>query len=662
MLNDKKSIRSFIVMCIILIALILNGVFTLGSVKNNPTSFWETTPNQTTSSNYSPDYVVLHLDDEAEESSEVDDEYKVQFWINAGQITRTANADYALVNVAHKVGTYSESNLDGLKADQKLELKKGVENSQFSWTKLDVEMTTFHHYWIVFTEDNLEINEIVFTNADGKVLKSTLYAAQSWNEEGGQPTFTLKDKLTEQSSAPSVIDEQDMFKKNSSMTKKYNFTSEEAANVNMALMFFTGEGRNIQTDAGPLGLELLALSLKAFGINTLGVRFIPYLFFVLTVVLMYAFGRRLFGDSDAGLILSSVYLIFGLGLSSGSVGSVNSIAVFFVLLSVFFIYGFYRKVGDYVFSKTKHTFRAGKTQILVPVLLSALSFALAFSCSAYSLFVLPAIIVTFALGLVRVRKIYKLNASVAEFDDEKVRNDVQYKINFTGSIVMFVLSFALFTFVLLLLFYVLMGNTYTQMYGVANILQVIGKDMKIFGFGSASSTFMGWIAGAASELIYSGAQNASRFTSVYISMNVALQAIALISFICTTGYVIYGLTKKYKGDALKQFKAIAIPYAVLASGMIFSWAMFGFVKGATVIDYLFASVFTVGFIPLAYKNYKLFDGKAFTFKGKDVMQSTVLLWVILAIGIVFFALGYVMFAGIEVPMTAAKILFNWWLM
>jgi hypothetical protein len=88
--------------------------------------------------------------------------------------------------------------------------------------------------------------------------------------------------------------------------------------------------------------------------------------------------------------------------------------------------------------------------------------------------------------------------------------------------------------------------------------------------------------------------------------------------------------------------------------------MFAFVKGAVITDYLLASVFMTCFIPLGAKIFKTMDAPVCK-KECSIMQSTLMYLIALIVCVIFFGLGYVMFAGIEVGEIASSILFKWWL-
>lgn len=669
MFSNKKSLRAFIVMCVVLIALIVNGIFTLGSTRNNPVTAWQSQPSTIGVSAGVSDYVVLKVDEGETSISDGQDGTLVYMWINIGTVQRSlVKEGYCTIKVGNKTSN-SNWTTEALSSTT-IEIKKGVDTSkeqyQYSWYRQ--EFTTFKEYWQISTQDAVQINEIVFTNKDGEVLNTSLVAANVWVKSSTGNSVSAKhvevENLPKDSTAKNVCDEQDVFQEYSNMSKKYNFTTNEATLINAGLSLLNGDDMYVDKTSGALGVELVALGMSVFGVNTLGVRIIPYIFFILTVVLLFAFGTRLFEDSDLGLTFAVFYLLLGLALSVASAGGVIVIGVFFMVLALFFMHTFYKAINNYVFSKSKHAFRAGSTAIWVPIIVSAFAYALAVNCTPSVLFALPALIAFLVAGIVRAKKVFAYNDKIASFEDEKVKNTKQYKTNTIGSAVAFVLSYFVFIFTLTILFYGINGTGYVKAYSATNIVNAIAQQFKdaCFGFAGESGEFIKWIGGVGSTLIYSGAEASGKFTNVYLSMNIAVQAISLLAFILLTGFVIVNnFIIKRDAEGKKLIKTITVPYVVLTAGFIFSWLMFAFTKGANVYSYVLASTFIVGFIPLGVKCFRLFDDVAYTVKGKEVMQSNVMLWIAIIVSVVFFALGYVAFVGIEVPSIVAKILFGWWM-
>ncbi|MBP5308691.1 MAG: hypothetical protein J6Z34_06120 [Clostridia bacterium] len=671
MFTNKKNLRAFIVLTAVFLALIVNGLFTLGSVKNTPTSAWKSEPGVAGNSTYFPSSVILEVtatDENGNTLKTVDEDDKtlIHAWVHVGKISKSnIKPGYGVISFQwNSTGNFLSTITSNTFT---VEVQSGVDSAadqhQYGW--YETPMTKFYRYCKISTNDIIDLNEVVFTNDYGEMLSVKLYGATEWKNGSFDPeNVVLANDLSEASTAGKIIDEQKLFKEYSSMTKKYNFTSDEAKVVNAALTSFGGEGSFVNKNVGPFGVELVAVGLAVFGINTLGVRIVPYLFFILTVALLFALGRRIFKDTDAGLILSVLYVLSGLGLSVGSVGSVVSIGVFFAVLSVYFMYAFYDGVKEYYFTKEKRSFTVGATTLFVPILLSALAFSFAFGVSVAMSFVLPAVITIFAAGTVKIVKVHKYNASLVQFEDEKVRNDRQYKVNIIGSAISFVGSFAVLTFLFTVLFYGILGATYTTYYNTDNLLSAISLNMKGSLFvkdGAPAGTFPKWLAGGGSAIVYTG-NGSGAFGDVYIGMNVIAQFISLTAFLFTTFVVIAGKCfKDASPELIQAAKTYFTEYLILSAGWVCSWILFAFVKGNTVSDYLLPSIFAAGLTVLCYKMLSVWDQKLFTVKGKAVTLSSAFIVCSLALCALFFVLGYAVFAGIEVSSVAASILFRWWL-
>jgi len=128
-------------------------------------------------------------------------------------------------------------------------------------------------------------------------------------------------------------------------------------------------------------------------------------------------------------------------------------------------------------------------------------------------------------------------------------------------------------------------------YNVTGIFDVMSSYYKGALFGKeAGGEFVKWIAGAGSIPVLTTADG-----SVMLAMNVAVQYVSLLSFVCLIGYVIVNLIKgKNSTVDKKSFRSIFVPFVILAVGYIFSWFMYAFVDGANISDYVMASVFASG--------------------------------------------------------------------
>jgi len=88
----------------------------------------------------------------------------------------------------------------------------------------------------------------------------------------------------------------------------------------------------------PLGKEIIALSILLFGASPFGWRLIGALIGVLMIVIMYIFVKNMFGKT---VIASCAALLFGFDFMrfvQTRIATIDTFAVFFILLSFFFMY------------------------------------------------------------------------------------------------------------------------------------------------------------------------------------------------------------------------------------------------------------------------------------------------------------------------------------
>ena len=661
MFKTKKNLRAFIVMAVIFLFVILNGIFTLGSVKNNPVSAWSSEIRQAGHSYFS-NYVAFHIDNKDSDGKEIvekdeNGKYNVKVWLNVGRIySLNTQSDKAVVTVRYKISNGFATTTSSKK---EAEIKKGINLSegeyQFSWYCVEIPANaSFYGYYAIETKDRLEINEVVFTDANGKVLKPEIIGEGFVLRDNSsiEAEYTKAADFDEKNTAYKLINEQNRFNETNPLTRKYHFTEAEVSTVNSVLSFGNGDGLYVANNAGALGIELISIGMSAFGFNTLGVRIVPYLFFALSIAIVYALGLKLFKDSDAGWIFALLFVLAGLPMSLGGLGSVKTIGLFFALLSFYFILDFPVLVSKCGFDVKDRKFVVSKKSTVLPLVLAALAFGFAFAADNTALFVLPVNVLVFVYGLVKANKIYKENQKHLEFEDEKRKNRSIYNETFIGGLIAGVLGTIVITAWFTLMFYAFAGSAYTSYYKTENLITAVLKSISDNLFGGANISFLGWIIGMGNKSI--GEINGS---SVYLGTNAAVSILSLVAFVLVT----VTLIKKYNTEkSLSGMSSTLKVYVPLTVGYIFTWAMFAFVKDADISCSLMSSVFGMAYIPLFFSTLNYSGKTVKCAKGNEISTGWVVATVALALAALFFLLGYVMFTGIDVGKTAQAILFGWW--
>ena len=124
-----------------------------------------------------------------------------------------------------------------------------------------------------------------------------------------------------------------------------------------------------ETTHPPLGKEIIAASVAAFGMNPFGWRFAGALFGVLMLLALYIFVKNMFGKT---MIAVCVTLLFGfdfMRFTQTRIATIDTYAVIFILLSYFFMYRHITTNPDAPFRKS-----------LAPLALSGIFFGI--GCAA----------------------------------------------------------------------------------------------------------------------------------------------------------------------------------------------------------------------------------------------------------------------------------------
>lgn len=657
MFKTKKNLRAFIVMAVIFLFVVLNGIFTLGSVKNNPVSAWQSEIKQAGSSYFS-NYVALHVNNKDSNNNDIvkkddDGKYNVKVWLNVGRIFQSnSQNDKAVIIVRYKVSDGFTSTVGNKK---EIEIKKGVNlkegEYQFSWYCVEIPAnTTFYSYYAIETKDRLEINEVAFTDTEGNLLSANVVGEGFVLRDNSSidTEYTKAEDFKDDNTALNLLDEQNRFKEKEAFKRRYHFIETEVSTVNSVLSFGNGDGLYVADNAGALGIELISIGMSAFGFNTLGLRIVPYLFFALSIALIYALGSKLFKDTDAGWIFALIFVLAGLPMSLGGLGSVKTIGLFFALLSFYFILEFPALVAKCGFDRRDRKFILPKKSVLLPLIFAAVAFGFAFAADNTALFILPVNILVFVYGLVKANKVYKENQKHLEYEDEKRKNRTIYNEMFIGGLVAGIVGTLVVTAWFTLMFYAIAGSAYTLYYSTENLLTATLKAIGDNLFSGTNASFLGWIIGLGNKEIGS---------SVYLGTNVAVSILSLAAFVASTVVLVKTYSKEKSIEKIASSLKVYIPLTV---GYIFTWAMFAFVKNADISCSLLSSVFGMAYIPLFIS---MMNNNGKTVKcacGKEISCGFIVSVSALVLIGLFFCLGYVMFAGIDVGKTASMILFGWW--
>ena len=637
---------------VVLAATILMGAFTLGSTKS-PDSYWQT--NFVMANKPATAVIEFVPDKDADEQpvgldqiwlnlgaidSDVDQPIKLKFWYGSTSSSQIYSAALGEVELQNLTANGKEGNPNLYRwvlAKDKIEL-----NKTYKFVKITVE-------------GDIVINEIAFVDKNGKQMQLKVHKADTMetgktDEKGEAITKPVKHNQD------CLIDEQDSF--NVKNNRKHVLSGREAIAVSSAWNILKGKGYVIDETVPPLGQMLTAVGVAIFGANTLGARFIPFLFGLATIAVLFAFGKKLFKNGWYGVLLSALFVLSGLGLGMMITSSTAIIFTFFIVLAFYFIYEFYCYGIDY-----SHKFAS-----VTPLILTGIFFAFAFMTDLRAVYALPGLVAVFALTLVRQYRAYKVRKENDAANADK--QTAVYKNKLLLSVGSFVGALALGMFIITVLVYGIVIKPYGLYYGETSLFGVMGASLGgMLGrataigdaAGSATNAF-GWLINLKAQPTFLSTAAVGYTNTAYVFGNLFVLILALVSFLYLTATVIAKVVNKNKLSEVEKvaFGETLRPYLTLLCGFLSILVLSAVTKAQPIAGFLPAMAFYIGFIVLAAKTMVGECKKAlFTVKGYTVTAAKLVVYALLAVCVVFFALMFSGLAGCTVTEKVANGLYLW---
>lgn len=569
--------------------------------------------------NGSSDAVIfeLTLNKYKPEGTEKDARIK-SVWVNVGSIDNTATEGSVAIKAA-----MSSSKFSSYSTSSSYSNTCNVENKKSNvgkWVRvLDITSDTSRRYVKISTKDGVKYNEVVFLDINGNKIKAeVLYAGPDMSDltemnESGIYNYRLK-------SAKKLLDEQDKFKTSRVLDggavydNEYDGLNElEAVTLESARNMLTG-GAFADTTVNPFGLQLIAVGVGIFGGNAVGLRIMPLLFTIGTLIMLYYFGKMLFGKYAYGFAFAALYFLSGFAVSGAAVGSVNAIFVFFAVAAFYFMVKF---IKTCVSKKTNYLY-------YLPLVLSGAFYALAVSVKMQALYALVALGGLFALAAVRQRSALKAEG------EAYVR-----KRNFT--LTAFLATFVLLAVVWTGLTYLFSFNVYKSTYSGGSLGYFLGQVFSMprravntgYSASNASNVFAHLLGFKAERL--SGSQ--------WFFSNTVVAALSLFSVIFVTAEIIYAYASKSAEVKTASFKKnVLLPYIVLGSALLINLLLSLINVNTAISESVLTGVFYTGFIILAFK----------MLGGEKNMYVQIAFGVVLLFALVVLGFGITRYLGIPV--------------
>lgn len=222
-------------------------------------------------------------------------------------------------------------------------------SSVFAWNKLDISYS-LRYLGIVSLDESCPINELVAVTTEGDVILPQ--NAQEY---------------------PELFDEQQMFPEVSTYLDGTMF--DEVYHGRTAYEFLHGL-TTYETTHPHLGKSLISLGIAVFGMTPFGMRFVPAIFGILMIPLIYLFAKRLFHSTFCAAATAFLLVFDCMHFTLSRISTIDIIAAFFILLMYYFMYRYITEDTAYRSSPQALRDAFPPRQVYLPLALCGVSMGL----------------------------------------------------------------------------------------------------------------------------------------------------------------------------------------------------------------------------------------------------------------------------------------------
>ncbi len=522
------------------------------------------------------------------------------------------------------------------------------ENSDmYAWKSVyDFEGKTTQQYIIFMLKtDGMALNEIVLVSSQtGEALDVTIVES------------TI-------SGVENLFDESKYFTGKTTNTNSMYFDEIYFARTAYEIL----NGLEIYETSHPhLGKLLISVGIMIFGMNPFGYRIMGLLFSILSVLVMYLFGKKVFKSTMFASAMAVYFACDGLRFVQGRIATVDSFLVMFIILAFYFMYSFFEKGMDVNSIKRS----------LVPFGLSGVFFGLAVSVKWNGMYAGLGLCILFILILIRTIKERTQFFAQGKSEEDKV---VYQKRFVNALIMMFVTGVVFFVLIPLGIYFATFALAYQ---GSDPLVQAfIQTQTDMFGYHTwvtsehvASSPWWSWPLNAKSVYMYLGDSNfgSDMYSRIHSMTTTAIAVYGVLSCVYFARKAVYYFKKKKAGtltDGEKiYFDHIKIPALFFTVGLLSNWLPWMLISRSTFIYHFYPAMpFYIGLIVTYFYSKTLlqtnihYSGEMVILNGKKgsitVGQNALFYASILIV--LNFIMFYPVFSGMAIAKLPAVFAFGW---
>ena len=225
-------------------------------------------------------------------------------------------------------------------------------DDMFRWKKVTTDFTA-DEVTLTLYSGTLKLNEMAFFNAEGEQVPVTVV-----NATGTQANlFDEQDVVDATPSYYNGMYFDELYHGRTAYEHLHNLTPYENSHP-------------------PLGKLFIMLGIAVFGMVPFGWRIVGALFGIGMLPVLYAFGKRIFRDSNYAFVLTTLFAFDFMHFTQTRIATIDVYSVFFILLMYYYMY-------QYI---TMNFFTDGLKKTLKPLALSGLFFGIGSACKWTSIY------------------------------------------------------------------------------------------------------------------------------------------------------------------------------------------------------------------------------------------------------------------------------------
>lgn len=421
-----------------------------------------------------------------------------------------------------------------------------------------------------------------------------------------------------------------------------------------------------ETSHPQLGKLIMSVGIIIFGMNPFGYRIMGLIFSILSILVMYLFGKKVFKSTIFASVMAGYFACDGLRFVQGRIATVDSFLVMFIILAFYFMYSFFEKGMDVNSIKRS----------LVPFCISGIFFGLAVSVKWNGMYAGLGLCVLFVLILIRTIKERSKFFSLGKSEEDlKV-----YQKRFVNALLMmFITGVVFFVLIPLAIYFATFAIAYQ---GSDPLVQAfIQTQTEMFGYHTwvssehvASSPWWSWPLNGKSVYMYLGDSNfgSDMYSRIHSMTTTAIAVYGVLAVVYFARKTVYYFKKKKAGTLSVgekiYFDHIKIPAVFFTVGLCANWLPWMVISRSTFIYHFYPAMpFYIGLIATYLYSKTLlqtnihYSGEMLLLNGKkgSITVGQNALYYACILILLNFIMFYPVFSGMAIAKLPAVFAFGW---